>query len=143
MRRDVGADVFADAVSTHPFRKATAEIDAREIMDGSLLYNQGNQHVRDFGKTQEDWRAPEHVTIGTLCSGSEVASFAVHALHVALRDGGYATELEVKFACENSVDKQRWVHNVFDTIWGAGPCIFRDISDMTGIDAYCVRHAKK
>ena len=142
MKRDVGADVLVDA-SVHPFRKETAEVSAKEIIDGTLLYNQSKQHVRDFGKTQGDWCAPEQLSIGTLCSGTEVVSLAVHALSVAMKEADYETELEVKFACESSPDKQRWVGSVFDVTWGEGPCIFRDINDMTSIDAHCVRHSRK
>ena len=121
---------------------AIKHVPASLFLDGSLLDKMADEYLHDFKAhcatshgDPPNW--PQHLDVGTLCSGSEITGMALEALAASISRQELPTlQFNLRFTCESMLKKQEWLCKVTSK----SCCCFCNITDLRNELAYCVHH---
>ena len=83
------------------------------------------------------------MSVGSLCSGSEMASVAIDALGSALVDQAVPINFRTSFCCESVEGRRKWCQAVVDKLHpGSDTCVYNDITTLMGSASHCTRHGQ-
>ena len=123
------------------------------VRGGAALRELAREHCQHFSVllTESRQLGPDRtITIGTGCTGSAADALVFEAMEEAYRE--YLPDITFKytFNCEINDRKRNWIMKLHEALAHDGttdsvlvPCMFGDVLELGGSEAYCYAHDRK
>ena len=127
-----------------------AEVPASAFFDGSVLADMVQHNAHRMRSVVKGALAPDTViTVGTICSGSEVVVMCLLLIMLHYQEMGVNLKFVYSFGCELKTGVQNWIMQLIaelqrnHSLFVADPgCLFARAEDMGNPTALCVKHGR-
>ena len=108
-----------------------SELPASLFHDGTLLTQLAQEFVEDFAATSSDGglahignRMELEISVGTICSGSEIVLFVLRAISEAYQKQNICLKFIHVFSCEIKASVQNWIKSLKEELEINEGCLF-------------------